>query len=372
MFGCEKAFRIVIIVAVLMSGGCRSRKTTATISAVNPYTEHLAPMDIATTGRIGELVKLESREQRGLVAALYLVPGTTRLLVVTTGDGFLRSFDIKTAQEVFKHDLGIVSESGVGYDRDGHIVIGSRQKEVRNDGFGLTEYIGDIGIWDTMTGSLLECVDLICFEGERWAPLLLSAMLDPRGTRVLDHTHLSYSMSDILGGNVSSISMVNNPDWANQRAIGRMVFDATGERIAIAFQEGGIEVEGGWPILPLGQNKWGDRKTVTALEFSPNGRHLARIRNEELSVWDLGVLKGEVSFSGHVPGGQFLAFTHHTGLLFVGDTDEILIWDIEEGELVLRLPTPGITAITISADDRLVIWGDHEGVIHIWGAPNQD
>lgn len=372
MFGCDKVFRIVIFVAVLMSGGCSSRKTTATMTATNPSTEHLASIDIAATGRIGELAKLESGEQRGLVAALYLVPGTTRLLFVTTGDGYLRSFDIKTTQELFKHDLGIVTESGVGFDRDGHIVIGARQKEVRNDGFGLTEYIGDIGIWDTNTGALLECVDLICFEGERWAPLSLSAMLDPRGTRVLDHTHLSYSMSDILGGNVSSISMVNNRDWANQRAIGQMVFDATGERIAIAYQEGGIEIEGGLPILPLGQNKWGDRKTVTALEFSPDGRHLARIRDEELSVWDLGVLKGEVSFSGHVPGGQLLAFTNHTGLLFVGNIDEILIWDIEEGELVLKLPTPGITAVTISSDDRLLIWGDHEGAIHIWGVPNQD
>jgi hypothetical protein len=35
--------------------------------------------------------------------------------------------------------------------------------------------------------------------------------------------------------------------------------------------------------------------------------------------------------------------------------------------LIKEFATPKITSLSISSDNRLLIWGDREGTIHVWG-----
>jgi WD40 repeat protein len=150
--------------------------------------------------------------------------------------------------------------------------------------------------------------------------------------------------------------------------IARIAFDADGDRIAIAYSDGRIEIKGGFPILGLHGDDSGENLPTSALMFSPNGRYLARIQGPDVSLWRLGFLCGRLRLVEDAGGGHLLAFTGQTGLLLVGGADQVRVWSAETGALVGRIETQGITSLTVSTDDRLIVWGDTEGGIHVLAA----
>ncbi|MGD0752476.1 MAG: hypothetical protein ABSA23_13855, partial [Anaerolineales bacterium] len=66
---------------------------------------------------------------------------------------------------------------------------------------------------------------------------------------------------------------------------------------------------------------------------------------------------------------QLLAFDRSEQLLFVGTNDAISVIDLAEKSTLTTISTAGLTTFTISSDNRLLIWGDSKGAIHIWGIP---
>ena len=223
------------------------------------------------------------------------------------------------------------------------------------------------GIWETETGHLLECADLICLEGERWPPSFLGVELAPNGRRFMEYSELGYGLHDILNGNTSLSVVVNNPDSKNRKTVGRISFAKNDDRIAIGYQEGAIEIENGLPLFRLGTYDWENPQRVLDLEFSPQGRIIAWIRGDGFKVWELGILGGKLLISENLQSAKLLAFNHNDTLLLIADEDKVHIWDLEEKRRITALSTPGISSLTLTTDDRLLIWGDRDGAIHLWG-----
>ncbi|MCD4699058.1 MAG: hypothetical protein K8R91_00590 [Phycisphaerae bacterium] len=270
-----------------------------------------------------------------------------------------------------EESLGIATSIGVSFDRSGQLISAARQVEIRDEGYGIKKYIGDIGIWDTNNGELATCVDLVCFRGNRWGPSLLGTSLDPDGDRYVDYDDLGYSISAVEGGYVS-ISLVDSIGARKEKTIGRIEFEENGERMAISYQEGCIEVRDGPPFLRLGSCDSETREPIVDLDFSYSGDQLAQIRMDEITLWDLGRLRGTLSLSIRLNDATHLEFANTDDFLLVSSSDTITILESKEGQLVHEFQTPDITTFTISPDDRLLIWGDKNGMIHIIGSPLND
>jgi len=73
-----------------------------------------------------------------------------------------------------------------------------------------------------------------------------------------------------------------------------------------------------------------------------------------------------------ISNGNLLAFNHSGNLLAVATDNEILMFDIAKREQVASFDTGEATALFFTHDDRLLTWGDADGVIHIWGVEGSE
>lgn len=62
-----------------------------------------------------------------------------------------------------------------------------------------------------------------------------------------------------------------------------------------------------------------------------------------------------------------LAFDPFGRLLFVGSRNQLQVYDVEKMNVVAEYDVTGITSIAVSEDNRLIIWGDGDGAVHLWG-----
>ncbi len=378
-----KALRLLFVVmsvSVLITA-CYGLDPTLTPPGL--YTGRLYVISPSIVGNLTELSRLSTDLDSGSVVGIHYQTAENILLAVYTGNGFLRGWDLTTGEVFFEHDLNIVSAEGLGFDRSGSLVMGATRHEIWDNGNGLREYIGGITIWNVQTDALMACIVGPC-EGypaitdSAQIPSHLGAILGPEGRWTLEYDERVLSINDLsTSENAGVVQLVSNPDyeWKN---VGRITFDPTGARHAIAFQEGQIEIEEtselgrSWfsPVIHLGENKDGDLQEIPALSFAPNNQWLARIRDDKLSIWRIGVVRGSLYLEENVPGARLLVFDQLSALLIVGTDEKISIWDVKGKTILAEYMTPNITSLAVSSDNRLLIWGDALGVVHIWGIPN--
>lgn len=152
--------------------------------------------------------------------------------------------------------------------------------------------------------------------------------------------------------------------------------DSTGEWVAYASADGRIDIEpttssrgreGRGGILGL------DRAEPTLdIAFDPFHRYVATVTTNTFALWELRnwdslVLEqalanptslGDVTFS---PDGKLLAVATAAGWQ---------IWSVKDRQLLLE-NLQATYAVAFSPDGHLFAWGDANGVVHIWGAPDQ-
>jgi WD40 repeat protein len=151
-------------------------------------------------------------------------------------------------------------------------------------------------------------------------------------------------------------------------------FDPSHDRYAIAFRDGEVLIKKSGQedsLLGLshylGKYKDGTGDEVAALSFSPNGQLLARIQGKVLTVWVVTVLSGKTQLEHDISNGRLIAFDQSSKMLFVGTVNGVEVWGVKDGRLLGEYTTPGITSLSVSLDNRLLIWGDKSGAIHVWG-----
>jgi WD40 repeat protein len=382
-----KAVRVLFVIMGVptLMAACQGsgHDINPTLAPPGLYTEGLSNISPSEVGNLEELSKLSPDSDSGPVAGIYYQPTENLLLAVYVGNGYLRGWNLTSQKKLFEHDLNIVSAEGLGFDRSGSALIGATQHEIRDNGYGqLTEYVGSITIWNVQTGELKDCVVRPCEDYPALlhpseSPGYLGATLDPLGQWTISYDENVLSLNNLLTPMVAGVTQVmSNPDY-NWRHVGRIAFDPTGTRFATAFQEGQIVIEKTSesgrslfsPVIQLGKNQEGDLQKIPALSFASNNQWLARIRADQLSVWSIGTYKGSLYLEANVSGGKLLAFDQLSRLLIVGSNEKIIIWDIAGKSNLSEFSTPDITSLVISPDNRLLIWGDAFGIIHIWGIP---
>jgi WD40 repeat protein len=136
------------------------------------------------------------------------------------------------------------------------------------------------------------------------------------------------------------------------------------------LQEGGIWLSTDNSIFPyrtIVKGKEGDIQEVVAAQFDPTGYWLAFIRGDRVSVWQAD--KEKLYLEEDMINAVNLRFDRTGQRLIVAASDKIVIWDLEGKNKIVEYDAPGISALSISDDNRLLIWGDTQGRAHIWGAP---
>lgn len=339
------------------------------------YTQALTPLNLTNITHASELSKLIVLPEGPVAAATYF-PQKNVLLAVYTQDGTLKTWDVDQAVVVAEHKLGIVGTPGIGFDRTGDLVIGALNAEIMENDFGeWIRVVGGIAIWKTETGELVKCVVSPCdiqpptiFKPDRYG-----VALHPEARWVIGYSDLGVSVEDLWNGKTD---YAYTPGWdGRMRYIGLIAFDPTSGRYAIACQEGEILVvevgkEIGWfasTEIRLDAYERNKKHRITGLSFSPNGEWLGRVQDDVLTVWKIRARDGDLYSKFNLAHGQLLAFDQSSELLFIGTDDTTLVWDVIGKEIVGEIATPGITTLSVSADNRLLVWGDKFATVHVWG-----
>lgn len=145
---------------------------------------------------------------------------------------------------------------------------------------------------------------------------------------------------------------------------------------------------------------------TTLLSFSPDGHYLAASdENSPIQLWDLSTgqraqqlnffarsfafgpdgVKLAVSAEGlplslvdirtgniiQTLQAQFIALQHtfspDGSLLATINVDDVVIWDISKGRVVLRISQRGIASLAFSPDGKRLAIGCSDGTVHLWG-----
>lgn len=344
------------------------------------YSQVFSPLDASAVMEIVELTRLPAALHIGPVATARYFPEKNLLLAVYIGDGFLRAWDLGNSEVLYKYNLGITSNKGVGFEDSGDLLMGATLHETRENDYGeMVEYIGGVGVWNAVTGSLVACVIQPCETTPITADVQRidssGTTLDPQGRWIIKHWNVSISVFDITGTESSYGISQGRP--GHMRHIAQVAFDPNGNRYAIAFREGEILIEqiGNAslnffsPRIRFGNYDSSSQHKVSGLSFSPNGNWIVRIQDDVLSIWEISKRGGKLRLELEVPGGQSLAFDQSSKMLFVGTTEKIWVLEIDKMQFIEYFDAPEITSMSVSADNRLLIWGDKSGTVHVWGIP---
>ena len=359
-----KKMLIISIFTLTALFGCKS-DTPDEGQVISSYSQFFSSIEFASVDQIVEVRNIDVNG--GPIAAVYLKPGTDQLLIVSIGDGVLRTVDLESRDIIKEFDLGITVSTGIGFDRDGELMIAARQQVSMDDGFGERLYIGDMRVWRTSTGEMITFVDRNIY-GEYG--IALGSDIDSSGERYLNFDELVVGASTISGDH-SSISLVGSVG-STYRTISLVEFEEEGKRIATAFDQGYTKVEFGAPYFRIGYTRLGSfeegsLQPVADLDFSQNGRYLAQITMDTISIWRLGLFRGRLKVETEIPGAEHIEFSSNDDYLIVSTSDEIKVLDVATGEIVSEIEAPGITTFITAEDDRFLIWGDQEGIVHVLG-----
>jgi WD40 repeat protein len=160
-----------------------------------------------------------------------------------------------------------------------------------------------------------------------------------------------------------------------------LAFSADGKTLATGGYEKTIQI---WdPIQGTEIRHWqAPEGNISALTFSPDGRHLASGALDDVFVhlWDWRNGRHVRDFAGLPKGTSSLAFTPDGGQLAAGGyrTGSVLLWDVKSGKETAELsragwfepsqPAPEFSYTAFSADGKLLASGHRQGLIRIWDA----
>lgn len=97
---------------------------------------------------------------------------------------------------------------------------------------------------------------------------------------------------------------------------------------------------------------------------------LSALTDKELAMWDLRRLIFARKLNIPVTDGNVIAFDRAGKLLALGTKRGITTYDTEQGKQIAEFNVGEVTALYFTRDNRLLVWGDAEGNIHLWGVPN--
>lgn len=368
-------FVIHILSVLFILPACTARQTvsvTPTLLSPNDFTKLYDPLNHETVSLLSEAKLLSSPELDSPLFKLGYISEDNIVVGVYQERGTLVGWKVDTEDIVFTHALGIVTSKDLVFVAGAKKLVGATERNFKRDIHDQNiEYINGIALWDVYTGGVIDCITYPCQGNTNPRDGFLGSSVDVNGIWNATYWEGSISLLNLSDKSINLYYDINPEDASYQWQIGSVVFDSVNERYAIIFQEARIYVSD--IKRPLGYHEIaegvkGDVTMISDAQIDPTGNWLVVARGSEARVFDLD--NGDVLLQIDV-ADPVLAFDRTGELLFVGANDKLLIYSIANGAKVSEYDALGITSLAVSEDNRLVIWGDVQGKIHVLGKPAQ-
>lgn len=312
------------------------------------------------------------------VAALAFNDDVTVLLAVYA-QGLLRRWKMEDGVLLSSFDIGPVSLGATVFDGHARLLAMAAGATPRAKQAGYATDLNGAKIWDTETGELQIEIkfEVSPFLEGTYADITLS----PDGQWLIGVRGAGLESWNAASGKPEHQYTVSHEESAISR-MDAIAFDAVGEYTAVANENGAIDLD-----------RWQDGESdihksyrlespkisfgtlvshPLAIAFDSTRHWLAVVRDEQLEVWDLRSnarhFKSEIQEVSPAAG---LAFNPSGELLAVGTKGGWQIWGVSQRELLMQGPRLAVYALVFSPDGRLLARGDTEGVVHLWGVPEE-
>jgi WD40 repeat protein len=347
-----------------------SPSVEATISPMPPsdFGRAYGPLDGRTVVALSEALALKPLDSPSPVAKVGFLASDNIFVATYVEPGVVIGWNATTSEVAFNHDLGIVTAKGLAFVSSARYLIGATERVFKTNRFKYTtEYIDAIALWDVTMGELIKCITYPCQGNESVGDGFLGITVAPDGTWLAISSEGGLSLSGFLNDTPNIHYTINDPDALYQWRLGNVAFDSRHRRYALVFQEGRIYLSDGefstqYRVMANGNE--GHGLPVTDAQIDPTGQWLVITRGDTTSIW--GLEAGEVHFDIST-SNPVITFDKDGKMLFLGDNDKLTIYDLEAKSQLAEYEMPGITSLSISEDNRLVIIGDDLGQIHVWG-----
>ncbi|MCP4357059.1 MAG: hypothetical protein GY796_03455 [Chloroflexi bacterium] len=315
----------------------------------------------------------------GSVVAMKYLPDQNRVAAAYR-DGYLRVWDLETKQIVTVFDFGFIAREGTAFSADGSLIITPNnvvEDTLESDAYVFT-LVDGINLWETQAGTKVDCFGDHCYPDlQAYGSTKTGATLHPSGNWLVYYGSTVVVFHNIDGSELGLISNLDNPDDGIKWYISKLVFDPTGEYYAIAYEEGHVVLYEFYDAV-LNRDIWApsqrqlgkpqnERTTVTSVAIDDTRTWLALLQGDNLKVWTLRSTAREPSMSFQISTASALAFDRSGNFLVVGTKMNIHILDLNAKVLIAQFETAEVTTLLISPDNRMLLWGDVNGVIHLWG-----
>lgn len=358
---------ITICIGLLIFTAC-CKPADRSLKQPNTFTNRYRQITSESINLIVEIKQLSENSPK-IIGAIGYNHESNAAMIVNMDTGNMETWSLDNDSLVSTLILQIVTDQGLNFNGNANEILGANNHEYRDDnkdGF-LEEYIYGIKAWDTSDGTVI-----YCFVNCDYIPPLATYISS--GLNITGDWIYIFSTGDMMSENIKSGQSNNvillSPD-NYFHLISNLTLNSTGNRYAIAYQEGGVRIFSQKIVALFSpefeRNIDNDFKAAIALTFSPSDRWLARIRDDKVNIWRVIGLTGKEQYEVEIPSAKLLVFDNMEQMLFVSSEDTITVIDITKKDIVTTLSTPNITALSISQDNRLLLWGDSEGIIHIWG-----
>ena len=289
------------------------------------------------------------------------------VLGIYSDGGTVAGWEADTATIAFTHKLGIVTSKGLALIESGKNLIGATKHNFKSQNI---EYVNGIALWDVRTGALIKCITYPCQGTSTSGDGFLGLAVSDNEKWLTIYSESGIGISGVSDDTPSLYYNINDADFSYPWNIGSVTFDEKHRRYAIVFQEGRIyvsnsETSTNYHTIAKGTKE--DIAIISDAQIDPTGRWLVVARGAKTQVLSLENGKELLQIEELNPA---LSFDRIGELLFVGADNKLAIYSILKGSKIIEYDAPGITSLTISEDNRLVIWGDQQGKIHVWGKPS--
>lgn len=347
----------------------------------NEFSQRYAPLRVDTVDGMVEIGAWEIMEKGEAISLIQHNLVLNRLTVISEQAKKVVLFAIEGEETVAQQVVDIPNLRVLDVDEEGEKLLVGRSGQRLNEQGELQEYFHWFVIWNVISASRDECISVsgTCAgeltDPDKIAYADIGAVMDAE--TVVAYDEYSYVETILSPENGGGISLINSPDSDYWWHIGRIAVNSDQNRLAVVFQEGGVELykitepENWWPLAwidVLEKRKENQLQPIQHAIFDSSARWLAIVRGQELTIWQLSDWKRKV-FQRQVGNVHGMHFNPLGELLFIGRDDAISVISLEERSVVFEMQTPGIISLDISDDNRLLFWGDGSGTVHVWGIP---
>lgn len=304
---------------------------------------------------------------------------STNMLTAVYGNGDIRLWDIPKKDFVLEYNVGLVSPEATSFSVDGLSLITPNNVSVTSteSEYETVTVIDGINLWDTETGTQIGCFGSHCQpQREQYNSVTIGAALSPKGDWLIKYAQTTLYFINIPGQKPNVILDLDNPDNNDEQHISRLSFDPSGEYYSVAYEEGNVTVyeferamgNDNWSkMLSLGKVQE-IRHPVLSQKIDPTRTWLALLYEDNLRIWDLRSARKNPSISLAIPSMTTIAFDQSGNLLVVGTKSGLRFIDLQQKSEVAYFANNEVSSVFITTDNRLLVWSDTNGIIHLWGA----